>query len=359
MVGDLYAEVMAETERILTVNTQEGVAPFKYSTFYFNRSNRDVTIIHRNGMTMSYGGNPKYARDDGYFVVRTIYYFTGTQAVQTALEDLRKYRAKNTSYHPHVEIILSALEAATENNIRHSNEVITIDDKVDVGMAKKNFRLYSMTSDLLIAEGLGNVKVSHPYSPEARAKNHVVEPMKSIPLTGVFVDLIDNEQEVSCRYMYAAKQLVEIPARQDPSRPSGVYFTYGTNVHGDEILVTPKFFSLEDAKEKLGMYPTKEETMTHGNPTLINRSEEERYKSDNLRISHEVEQLRLQNARLKEEIANKEMERNEDYDTRKKQRDEFFETRSYERKDSSELIKYGTTIILSIIGTWALLRKGS
>ncbi len=359
MISDLFTDVMSETERILTVNTLEGVAPFKYSTFYFNKSHRDVTVIHRNGMTMSYGGNKKYAREDGYFVVRTSYYFNGVMAVQTAIDDLRKYKTRNTSYHPHVEIILNVLEEATKNNVRHGHEIITIDDKVDIGLAKKNFCLYSITSDLLISEGLDSVKIHHPYSPEARAKNHVVESMKQIPLTGVFVDLIDNEQELSCRYMYAAKQLVEIPARQDLGRPSGVYFTYGTNIHGDEILVTPQFFSFEDAKEKLGMFATKEETLTNGNPTLLNKSEEERYRSENLRLSHQLEQMRTQNTLLKEKAAQAETERADEYDSRKKKRDEYYETRSYERKDSSELIKYGTTILLSIIGTWALMRKSS
>jgi hypothetical protein len=208
--------------------------------------------------------------------------------------------------------------------------------------------------------------------------------------SGIFVELIDNENNITNRYMYVARQLLELPARRDQTKQSGVYFTTAVHDKDGDTNMDPKFYSFEDAEEALGLFKTKEEAMTGGNPEFIAKTKyaeqeaalrDAQRELEKVKNDHKIaEQHRLEKmAALKHDLEEKQLymkekindlehnlektkkrnsELKEESDSRKLTRADYYEERSYERKDSSELIKFVPALIVGAIGMFALFAKG-
>jgi len=192
--------------------------------------------------------------------------------------------------------------------------------------------------------------------------NEYRELIKEKKVSGIFLELIDNENNIKSRYIYVAKQLLEIPVRKDPNRPSGVYFTKAAYDRVNDVHINPEFYSYEDSEKELGLYKTKEEANTGGNPELINKNLLAEKEKELVDAKHRLESIVSNNKerinQLETELELKKKETaaiKEEYEEKKIKRTDYYEERSSVRKDSNEIVKFIPAVIAGAVAAFAII----
>ena len=199
--------------------------------------------------------------------------------------------------------------------------------------------------DILLSANKAAITVPHPHSNEgiyhAESLKNGIENH-----AGISVKVVDNEHLARVRYYHAGKQLIEVPSIEDHTMQSGVYYTVTTRDTDGFISPRTNFISFKDAEEILGLYRSREEALTHGDPSLIMKAQESQNKAysvetekELLTIKREFEKLKAENAVLKESLDLKKTLRDEQYEAMKKQRDDYFDMVEKARKDQFETRK--------------------
>lgn len=270
----------------------------------------------------------------------------------------------------------------------HHNFKFSAIRKVREGELANNKSVYLREADIVATYDKSVILKPHPNSNESFQQLDVEMNQSYQGLAGTFLRVIDNEQLVPVWYFYSGRQLIEVPPIYDESKESGVYVTISTKNEGHSLRVDTEFMTFKEAEEKIGLYKTKEEAMTYGNPLELIRLEEARI-ADNerklkaellsLRQTHEREQiqaerelanLRNSNAILKEslEIQSKRrqdlyeemgLSRKDKFDKRDKKRKKKYEEKAAKLKWTSELIKYVPGMIIAGLGIYAATRKNT
>ena len=197
-------------------------------------------------------------------------------------------------------------------------------------------------SDILLSANKAAITIPHPHSNEGIYQAEVLK-NSTEHHTGISVKVVDNENLARVRYYHAGKQLIEVPSVEDHSLQSGVYYSISSrDVDG---FVTPKtnFISFKEAEEVLGLYRSREEALTHGDPALIIKAQESENKAysvetekDLLMLRRELEKSKAENAILKDSLDLKKTLRDEQYEAMKKQRDDYFDMIEKARKAEAE-----------------------
>jgi hypothetical protein len=357
------------------LNLKENLASFKISQFYENNTNEDVVVLLRNNLPIRV---PKHVTGFSHgktFNIKTAYTFnshnTIIDTINGSTEILKNYSTQNEDLH----LIKTAL-LNNYNNDRHTNYCcVVIERQVDLQTLKQDEVLYMPECDTLLCFRNIDLSKPHPFSENGQAISEYHKFISNRKVSGVFVELIDNENNIGNRYMYVAKQLVEIPARKDPNKKSGVYFTKAVNDKFDDIQIQPEFYDFDNSEDYLGLYRTKEEAMTGGNPDNISKVELKQLEQKLLhaKLEHDREKVirdrevselqrnleisKLETLRAREEADRAKVVRADAYDQRSKIREDYYEDRSYQRKDTHELIKYLPGIALGIIGAVAYVKS--
>lgn len=295
-----------QTNTHLDFNTGEHSASFRFSRFFINNSPQPITVVLRNNLPIKTTKMPS-----GYiqrrFAVRTVYHFNGKQSIINTINDIASATKYRNMEKKDLNIIYGLLVKGLENNKDISHISITIDKLIDSEQIKEQGCLYYPELDLLIYEGDYNPKIAHPKSEEGKtleALNGIVNERK---ISGVLVEIVDNEFNIRKRYMYAANHLIEINAKKDGSRASGIYFTTADHDRLGDIHIEPKHYTFEEAEEKLGIHRTKEEAITAGNPELLLKAKSQEREAELLASKANVEllrnELKMEEMKRTEEIA--------------------------------------------------------
>jgi hypothetical protein len=332
-------------------NTTENTNEFKVVQLYINNTNQDLCVVHRNNLPIVLKKTNNFFSASGSFVIRTIYHFGSKEQIVRTITQLTTWKENCKVRATELEIILGALICAYDSCNGHiSYHSVTIDREVPMKTIKHHSMIYVNENDILICDPSTNTRIFHPYSEEGILQEKYYEFIDENKVSGVFIELIDNEHSIKSRYMYLAKQLIEIPARHDPSKVSGVYFTKAIHDKLDETHLDCKHFSFEEAKESIGLYKTAEEAETGGNPELLSKISENKLKAE----------LTEQKAKAdKEKIASEEyiISLRDQLEAKKMVRNDFYDDRAAVRKDSSEIYKVAGAVIATGLTVFALMSK--
>lgn len=349
--------------------TGETNTHFRMTTFFINCSRRDATIVMRSGMAVSSPGKKdRHSFTDGSFTIRRIYDITGIDAITSMMSDMETLSINDGIKSPDLVLIYEAIKAERQRLTSNNEFRVVIDNKFNLESQPKDFCLFVENDDILINEGINSVRRPHPHSVVGRSFTKTEEVFEENEVTGFFIDLIDNEQTVPRRYMFAAGRVIEIPAKKDMLRESGVYYTYGTKAVTSDLSSVMEYCTIEDAQEQFGLYATQEEARSAGDPNLTLKNQEKelnfemlerkrQYEEDKHRWDTELAKMKGENEQLKEQISAAALVRDDESQEKKQKREEYYETRSYERKDSHELIKFIPAFLIGLFGAIAILRK--
>ncbi len=352
-------------------NTTENVNEFRVVQLYLNNTPDDVCVVHRNNLPIILKRSNSYFGGIGNFTIRTIYHFNSKEQIVNAINNLALVAKDSQIQNNELEIIRTALLEGF--NSRHGEiklYSVAIDKEVPIKKIKQHRAIYIHEADVVICDPRAMTRCLHPYSEEGMINNNYREFVEQRKVSGVFVELIDNENKIHTRYMYVAKKLVEVPARVDKSKKSGVYFTTAEYDHMDEVHINPEYYSAAEAEDILGLHRTAEEAMTGGDPSSLSKIAEDKAKSEYLELKRKTDLERIENERranadqerlrlLEAQINENKLNRTDMYEERKTKRADYYDERSTERKDNSELWKYISAACITGLTVYAATTKAN
>lgn len=381
---------------VYDIHTKENVVDFRISQFYLNNTDQDVLVLHRNNIPIKVDRSSGGFVGMGSFSIRTVYHFNTRSRIIDTITNLTNYRELFKMNEEELIVVHETLKKAFQETRDLSFLDIVIDKDVPIRSIRDQSAFYIPEADVVICDSRSFLKYPHPYSKEGLALAGQHSFIETAHVSGVFVELIDNDNTIKNRYMYVAKQLIEIPARQDKNKTSGVYFTVAQFDRHNEVKLAPLCYSFDEAENVLGLYKTREEAYTGGNPELLSSAEETRIKkeladaktalerqhleteqlkqeTEREKMSHQrhqailerdLEEQRRRYTMLKEELelakvrrANKSEKVKDKLEKKKRFREDYYEDRSYGRKDTHEFLKTSALVITAGLSLYAIVHN--
>lgn len=312
--------------------------------------------------------------------VRSHYQFFDSESIREMKAAVNYINTQLATIGEERKILKDAITEADQNGqTRHL--CFTSIRKIPLEDLQNTNSLFDQASGFVVTINGAHLVSVHPESVEGRMVGNYEDYVKSRPV-GILFEIIDNENMIKERFTYACNTVLRLPAIKDINRTSGIYVSNIRDVGQTTSITDTICYTLLDAEKKFGLYCTKEEALTNGNPELIAKSLVERTKleleefknkvsigeSENRQLESEYKRrLLLIESEQKEKMLIMETDNKvktaeilklkEEIDRRKLIRDEFYESRSQERKDTSEMIKFIPAVLIGFIGAAVIFRK--
>ena len=202
--------------------------------------------------------------------------------------------------------------------------------------------VYVRSTDVLVSKNREEINKPHPNSNEGFQQVRLETEKRFTGHSGVFIYIIDNERRMPSYFFYSARQIIEVPSMYDPKQETGVY-VMKTEIKGSGLNVLSEFKTFEEATTLYGLYATRDEARTNGDPAILLKKEErerlEAFRKLELeteervrKMEHENELLKNENVRVKDML-----------DIASRRRAHEFEEISHRRKlDSLQADQYYT-----------------
>lgn len=345
-------------------NTTENTNAFRVVELYINNTNEDICVVQRNNLPVILPRSSQYFGGAGNFTIRTIYHFNGKEHLVAAMNNLDRIIRDSNITNIELEIMHRALmEAYNSSNGSVNYYAVALDKEIPIKKVKQHPAIYVHEADVVICDPRAMMRCLHPYSEEGMIQNQYREFIEQRKVSGIFIELIDNDNKINTRYMYVAKKLVEVPTRVDKSKKSGVYFTRAGYDRMEEVHVEPEFFTFDDAEEQIGLHRTAEDAITDGKPESLTRIEEERARTAYLDLKTKTDRERVEAEeklrKLQDQFEENKMRRTDFYEDRKLVRNDHYEDRSHVRKDSSEIWKFVAGMCITGLTVYAATTKAN
>lgn len=372
---------------------------FTVTQSFLNKTENIVIVNYRSGISVPIYPEKTVHESEKSFIIKSHYCFNNNHRIIDTIKFLSKQKEINKTLSEDANILYQVLSDYYDGNRNISFANVCISRNIPQRMLSNNKRSYINVCDLLLEYGPHNPSVYHPYCNEAIAIEAYSKIINDYSPTGVFIDIIDNEDMVGTRYTYMNNEVVKVNARKDSNKESGVYITRVTK-HDDFPQVVEKYHSFNSNLEELGLFKNQEEAMTGGNPELLlnkenfeSKKELERLKNEHrkkeLDYQKETNEIKLEMQRkdadhksdlmkmdqdhasfkkkTSEEIIELEhrlekekkesIKLKEELDAKSSHRKDYYEERSYNRKDSSEVLKYIPLLAMGVAGIFVAFNK--
>lgn len=265
---------------------------------------------------------------------------------------------------------------------------------IPINTLKASKSTYVRHCDVVVSERREMMLRPHMNSDEGFHQLNVENARDYHGVSGVFIRIIDNERLLPSRFVYSAKQVVEIPSEVNLNQQSGVYITTAGILQGS-VKTTSSFLTFAEAEASHGVYSSHGEAEANGDPEKLMASKlrENDVELSRLKIeaSHRESEILRQKHALEIDKQNLERDRqareselsslkhilklkehdfdatvklyNEEMERRSLNRRDDFDKRSYKRKDKSEkqsatyriatdVLKYAPALVLGVMGIY-------
>lgn len=353
-------------------------ALFTVTQNFVNETSKEIYVINQNNFPVCISNRDVRYTPKNKFSIRTIYTFKNKHsisktilALDTMIDNLNKYKSlaqiekeanEGTNELVIVRKLLSDYNSRTGVVLSHSgnafNETngychIQIERVLRESELLNHRSVFDPDLNLLFIYDALDPNMLHPRSEEGITVRNAMSDHKVVNTSfSMNIDIVDNENNISKRYLYAGKEVHEIPTIKDIDRESGVYLSNVVK-HGKYPEATClKRCSLDKASEELGLYRTMEEALTGGDAKLlveervtalkavteIKKAETEVKKADNIDKSEIYAGRKYDREDVRSEV-------DETTKIRSLQRNDYYEERSHHRKDSIESVKFSNELI--------------
>lgn len=351
------------------------------TTDFVNLSSVIVVILDRQNMPVILQPAPAgTAMSPPRIEVRTHYQYFDNKNIRDTAIHVTNMNTNIEGLGEDRKNLLETIHNSEIDGIRRSISFTSV-RKVPLSDILKTGCLFDQSSGYLFTADNKHLTTLHPESNERRARGNHEQYVSSRP-TGMLIEIVDNNNSINDRFTYAFNTVLKIGTVVDPDRTEGVYVTSVSDVGMSTSETNTVRYSLGEAEIKFGMYRTREEALTKGDPELISknllektRMELEEAKNKASLMESENRQLEAQKKKelmelevthkekiLAMEAKNKEMSSElarlkEELEKRKIVREDYYESRSSDRKDTSEIIKFIPAVLGGFIAAALLFRK--
>lgn len=293
---------------------------------YINNTIHEVGLITRNNVLVKLSA-AQYPTLNARVVVRTIYHFNNFTSIQSLIESnkIRLTRSnggldENDSSQAELRLVVKALEDHLVNlNYSTTTATIVLERPIDASEIEQKGSLYLPDEDVVLCKYDRSSYVNHPLSDKGRLMDYARAFSAGTDMSGVGIRLVDNTSTYSKRYIWLAGEIVAIPTTKDPDLHDGVYITRinqkPTLTKGNIAESDIVYMTTEEAQEKIGLYRTREEAMSGGNPEMVLknvdaelRNEKARLEKEKLNAERSLEQIKRDNATAEQHHKTTELE---------------------------------------------------
>lgn len=109
--------------------------------------------------------------------------------------------------------------------------------------------------------------ILHPESEEFRMSNQNASFLENQPV-GRLYEIVDNHRQHKERFVYIGNEVLRVPYTLDRERADGLYITEVESRGGVRSVSKTTRYDFEEGYKKFGLFITKEEAETSGNPGL-------------------------------------------------------------------------------------------
>lgn len=353
---------------------------FSITQSYINRSEKNIIVILRNNLAVTVEGamgGVIQSFDRNKFIIRTVYEFRSSNEINNTLAAAYAFR----EVYPTVqEDDLQLICRALENNRNHVDYAKVILEKhIDVNLLSKDANNYIVGTDLVLQVDKYIRNKPHSFSLQGTGLSDIEDAISNKVVSGIFLEIVDNENTINNRYFYAGKTLVSVPIIKDVGREQGIYVSVGNGSTLHNLVKDPIKYPI-GAGEELGIYKTKEDALAHNDHDAINKQKLRETeleiieakkevllsKSELDKEKHrlEIEKAQIESERIKleaDKLAEKHKldEEKNRMESEKMKRTNYYEEKSHDRKDFTETLKVAGTILAIGIGIFAAMRKNN
>lgn len=150
--------------------------------------------------------------------------------------------------------------------------------------------IFEQQSGLVLCVAGGHLEVVHPESQEYRMRNQNNEFLNNQPV-GRLYEIVDNFRTHKERFVFVGNEVLRIHYTADNTRADGLYVTEVESLGGATSKSVTKHYEFEEGFKKFGLFLTKEEALTNGNPSHIHQLELENLKA---KLAHSEQLNRLE-----------------------------------------------------------------
>lgn len=359
-MSEALAFISSSTELPKNANySLEYNSNFRIVEYYINDSDIDVTVKHRNNLSIPVYKQLTSRGSIRLFTLRRSYYFRDRHTITHTLTNINNYLG-GAENNDEMNIIKHALSKACNSGNISGNLNIVVDHVIDITSLKDNRSLYDKELDIVLSTTENTNNFPHPFSRDGGRVEEFQDYVRNKLGTGIFIEIVDNSSLINDRYIYIGKDAVRISVHADSSKEPGIYYTLLDHNRLNDVSIVPSYLNYKDAEEKLGIYKTREEALTKGDPDSINKvrlaelsAKELEQKTEIIELKNQQEISKIKYINLKDEYDVLKLKRDEMMDNRKN----YYEAISYERKDSHEMLKYLPAIVVSIAAIISLFKK--
>lgn len=329
---------------------------------FINRTPFHMVVVDRNAIPISLPPAPSGTdlRDPGV-EVRVCYSFyagQGYKHIRDCIEYIGNFLKDNNDERSKI------LEATIE----HSNETtggfrIIIRRHIRQQDITEYKAVYDSATDFMFCFENAYLTFVHPESKEGRNNKDLTDYVNGRP-NGRLIEIVDNNKEIRERFVFSANSVIRIPTVQDKTRDNGIYVTSVIDNGMSVSDVDTKRYGFEEGSALFGLFVTREDAMTNGNPERISKlnvaereKELQELKTSYAKREAEVDAERLEikamqtrhEAALEKERSDRKIEIDkltDELNKKSAERKDHYEEKSYQRKDNSETIK----IISAVVG---------
>lgn len=402
VTGTVTARVLSSSD-----TSDKDASGFKRRTCCINYTNVDVTVVDREGLRYVIPNTPH--RYTGFFVIRTTYevrreHFDNLSKLFSSMPD--ELDGDMRELYQFRDQFRSACVDRNNNTV-----TIHIDTMIEQSALKESHNVYVSSKDIVLSTKSLLDAPAHPFSRNSLLMAKYEQLVTNRDGLHFFIEIVDNDDQMSARYMYAYKRLFKVNPHKDPMRENGVYLGVGETDSNGKAHCEITRLPLAEAGEALGLYPTREEAVAAGDIKSLRQEEISTQTHKNLLLKMEIEQLlaahkaaqevirteaAANEARIKKElldlqtknqiaenearIAQSEREqdkialeermarmkarfeedrafREDQYNREKLRREEEYDARSHKRKESLELVKWIPSVIAAVLGIYIAVQK--
>lgn len=364
MVDNLtFKPIHLDGKELLNDTPGDNQANFRYVRHFINNSSETIHILHRNNLSVPLRKTLDTNYPNGDLIIRSSWQFHGMNMLADARKSLIATFENLQLKSPELIMINKRLIEACNSNPYAPRVTIVIDRIISARRIKEMGSIYLHDEDIIISSTEEANRILHPYSSEGTTDPSYYDYITKNNLNGFFIELIDNEKNTSSRFIYSGKKLLEIQAVVDSKRKSGVYYQHAINHPLTGVELERNYCTLDDAEVVVGLFKTRDEALSGGNPEIISKTEFEESKKELARANHELELVRNESNLTKEKLDRERLERADLYEERKIRRNDYYDDRSYARKDSNEILKLASAAVgagLAVFGVMTTYqnRKG-
>lgn len=271
-------------------NLSAGKDGLELTVTFHNFTGKTVNVLNRHGVRFPVRTSP--TSKSGEFIIRQKYHIPKTSSVD--IQRMLVHTNICESDYPELSAFYEGSSKVFNNNITHQNIPIIIDTVVHINEIIEN-DIYVTNADLVLTLKHADEPIRHPLSHQFLTEE------KYRPLTdnqqgvGCFIDIVDNQSEISTRFMLHTDKILRIKTRQDLTMESGIYRII-INEEGE--LVSDRFDF--DKCGQLGLYRTKEDALASGDKATLLKAQ--------MAAATQEHQMAIQELQRQREEANKQFE---------------------------------------------------